>query len=146
MTVLTKEDLKKLDTPQSFTDIFRQQVGDLLDLDLSDVKDLPVCGTIGKEKNIFAVSLLTPLPSDIYCADAYKISPNKDFIFADWLFRFGFTPRALNAYAANYDRIHKEGAFPKQQFIKAVRRAKNCAYKQKSRKKISTARFCPSPT
>jgi hypothetical protein len=123
----SESDILALNTPTLFTNVFREQVGLLLDVDLTDVADLPCSGTT-KGKNLFARSLMEPLPDDIY-----NNIKNSDGSFALWLYRFGFTPRALNIYVDNYDRIHGKDTFPKQEFKTLIRRIKNCGYQTKSR-------------
>lgn len=144
MSALTDDEITRLDTPSAFTDVFRAQVGELLDMDLSKAANLPMSGT-SHGKNIFAAALAAAVPEDIYSAEAFAGGE-----FAPWVYRFGFTPRALNMYASNYDRVHEPGAFPKAKFIQEIRRAKNCGYKKRSRQRSKgdiscrpTRRGCP---
>ena len=139
MEQLSIQEIKYLDTSESFTNVFREQVGKLLELDLSDTADLPMSG-ITPGRNIFAESLTHFVPENIYA----NVFSNGSF--SPWVYRFGFTPRALNTYALNYDRVHGDNTFPKNKFIEEIRRAKNRAYKHKSRTKFKTsALYFPDP-
>lgn len=133
MEALSEDQVRSLDTPTAFTDVFREQVGALLKMDLSDVADLPFCGA-SPGKNLFATALTTPIPDNIYGLEACA-----DGTFAPWVYRFGFTPTALNEYSFNYDCVHEKGSFPKKQFIDEIRRAKNCGYKKRSRQRSKNA-------
>lgn len=127
MHALTAAQIRQLKTPKQFTDVFRAQVGAILDCDFTNARDLPVSG-ITPGHNIFASSLACEVPDDIY-TDIRDDDGNLKF----WVLRFGFTPRALNLYANNYERVHGEGTFPKAEFNQLLRRAKNRAYQHASR-------------
>lgn len=133
MNYVYNEDELQYMSPEQLTSAIEYSASVLLGIDLKMNCALPYGGD---DCNPHTKALKSEVPSNIYDPPSvWYETENGTIHFHPWVFRLGFL-RAINVYEAKYNQINSiERPFPRKQFSRILRTAKNRAYKQHSRMK-----------
>lgn len=130
MTTYTLEELKDIDQ-EKLTKLINSSAVELLHTDdaISNAQ-IPFCENI--LSNPFVISLMVPIPKDIYNPESVWKKDGRNYEFEPWVWRISSAP-ALRIYRKNFRIIHGNDFFPATEFIEARRKIKNRIYKRNQR-------------